>query len=378
MAMSDVMQPFQEVLADRHGWIENYKKETNSKIAGVFSDYVPEEVLTAAGFVTIRVTGESGNVISADKYMQSNLCSFARRAFDQAMEGKYDYLDALSVPHTCDVITKLHDLWAYRLKNPGLVNYFWMPHKVFDPNAVMVVNGEIKRLKKEIEDHFDIEISPESITDAIKLYDKSRALLKRVYDLRKTSPPKISGVDAFSVSLSSILTPRDVHIKWMEDLLKEYEGKDSDLSNKPRVMISASNMDDLALVKAVEDSGAWVVSEECSASTRYFNDLVGEFEGDPIKPLGLRYLNKLPSPRSVDSTKPRTEFILNTINDYKVNGIIFYILRCCDTHKYTLPIIKKKIEEAGIPLLYIEGDQTAGMSEPIVNRIKAFTEMISS
>ena len=376
--MSDVMRPFQEVLADRHGWIENYKKETNSKIAGVFSDYVPEEILTAAGFVTIRITGESGNVVSADKYMQSNLCSFARRAFDQAMEGVYDYLDALSVPHTCDVITKLHDLWAYRLENSEFINYLWVPHKVFDVNAPMVMTGEIKRLKKELEKHFDIEISAEAITEAIKLYDKSRTLLKRVYDLRKSSPPKISGVDAFTVSLSSILAPRDMHIKWMEDLLAEYEGKDSDLKDRPRIFISASNMDDLALVKAVEDSGAWVVSEECSASTRYFNDLVGDFEGDPIKPLALRYLNKLPAPRSVDSTKPRTEFILNTIKDYKVNGIIFYILRCCDTHKYTMPLIKMKIEEAGIPLLYIEGDQTAGINEPIINRIKAFTEMLSS
>jgi hypothetical protein len=30
-----------------------------------------------------------------------------------------------------------------------------------------------------------------------------------------------------------------------------------------------------------------------------------------------------------------------------------------------------------MPLLYIQGDQTAGINEAIQNRIKAFTEMLS-
>ena len=161
--MSDVMAPFREVLADRHGWIEKYKADGGRKIAGYFCDYVPEELLWAAGLATVRITGGRGNVVAADRYMQSNVCSFARRCFDQALEGVYGYLDAVVVPHTCDVITKMYDLWAYRMKDPAFIHYVWVPHKVFMKEAVPVMAGEVRRLRKCLEDHTGAPITDDAI-----------------------------------------------------------------------------------------------------------------------------------------------------------------------------------------------------------------------
>ena len=88
--MNDVMKPFREVLDDRNGWMENYKSETGRKVCGYFCDYVPEELLWAAGMTMVRITGGTGNVVAADKHMQSNVCSFARLCFDQALNGVFD------------------------------------------------------------------------------------------------------------------------------------------------------------------------------------------------------------------------------------------------------------------------------------------------
>ena len=57
--MSDAMKPFHAVLADRHGWIKKYKAETGRKIAGYFCDYLPEEVLWAAGMTPVQMLAHS-------------------------------------------------------------------------------------------------------------------------------------------------------------------------------------------------------------------------------------------------------------------------------------------------------------------------------
>ncbi|HUT55822.1 MAG TPA: 2-hydroxyacyl-CoA dehydratase family protein [bacterium] len=374
--MSDLMAPFYEVLADRHGWLAKYKAQSGRRIAGYFCDYVPEEILYAAGLVPVRMTGGQGNVIAADRYLQSSVCSFARRCFDQALTGVYGYLDALITAHGCDVITKMYDLWAYRMKDPAFVHYLWVPHKVFDKDAPMVMEGEVKRLRKCVEEFRGSPITDEAIADAIAVYDQSRALLKRVYELRRGRPPAISGVEAFSVALSAQLMPRELHNQWVEALLAEREGKPSTLDDRPRVIVSASMIDDLQVVRAIEDAGAWVVADDLCTGSRYFWDQVGDPAPNPVKALTRRYLNKLPCPRSVDSLQPRLNHIQNLARDYSADGIIFYILRCCDAHLFQYPILNQRMQEAGLRVLYIQGDQTVGINEAIVNRIKAFTEML--
>jgi benzoyl-CoA reductase subunit C len=369
--------PFGQVVADRHAWIKRYKAETGRQVAGYFCDYVPEELLWAAGYATVRVTGGRGEVVSADKYLQSNVCSFARRCFDQALDGVFNYLDALVIPHTCDVINKIYDLWAYRMKDPSFLHYLWVPHKVFDRDATAVMLGEFRRLRQGLEEHRGAPISDEAIREAIRIYDRYRSLLKRIYALRRTDPPGLTGTEAFTVSLAGILAPKDVAIGWMEKLLTE-ERPALPAGRRPRILIAASMLDDADLVRAVEASGAWVVADDVCTGSRYFWDLVGEEEADPMKALVARYLNKVPCPRSFESLAPRWRHLEALCRDYRVDGVIFYILRCCDAHLFQYPLLRERLEKAGVRHLYLQGDQTAGIGEAVSNRIQAFTETLGS
>ncbi len=374
--MTDAFAPFQEVLDDRHAWIARYKKESGKKIAGYFCDYVPEEVLWAAGYVPVRITGGTGNIVKADRHLQSNVCSFARRCLDQALEGTFDYLDALVIPHTCDLINKMYDLWAYRVQGPEFLHYLWTPHKVFDRNAPAVMDGEIKRLMKSLSEHSGETVTNEALEEAIRVYDKSRTLLRQVYELRKP-PARATGVEAFSIALSSLLTPKDLHAQWTEAWLAEREGAEP-LPERPRVLVASSVLDDLGFTEEVEKAGLWLAADDVCSGSRYFYDLVGEPDPDPMKALSRRYLNKLPCPRSVDSLGTRSGHIFGQARDYDVKGVIFYILRCCDAHLFQFPILKERAEKNGYSVLHIQGDQTVGINESIRNRLQAFAEILMS
>lgn len=376
--MNNSMKTFNKVLDDRHEWIKEYKEASGKMVAGYFCDYVPEEVLFAAGIVPIRITAGRGNIIEAAKHLQSNVCSFARRCLDQAMTGVYDYLDGLVTPHTCDVINKINDLWAYRLKDPPFVHYFWTPHKLFDEKAVPVMLGEVERLVKCTEEYTGKAISDDDLLDAIEVYNKNRSLLKRVYELRRSAPPLITGVEAFTIVLTSTLAPKDLHNEWTEAFLAEREDSGTTLSERPRVMISASILDDLTVVEAVEETGAWVVADDMCTGSRYFWDLVGSAEKGPKEAIASRYRTKLPCPRTVDALKARSDHMFTLARDYKVDGVLFYILRCCDAHMFEYPVLSERLQEAGYKVLFIQGDQTVGVNETLTNRVGAFTEILSS
>ena len=377
--MNDLLVPFHQALENPHKWIIEHKEKTGDKICGYMCDYVPEEILKAAGYTTVRVTAGKGEVTLADRYLQSNVCSFARRCLEQVMREVFDYLDGVVIPHTCDVINKLNDLWAYRMDTPAFLHYLWVPHKVFDDDAQPVMEAEIRRLIQTVEKASGEKITDKAILEAIELFNRNRSLLDRVYKLRMTSPPTISGVDAYAVALSSILVPKEIHNRWMENLLDGVTSSEPDsLENKPRILVSASILDDLELFTTVENSGAWVVADDICTSTRYFTDLVGDPDGDPVKALAHRYLNKKPCPRSVGSYRPRLDHILKLAEDYNVDGIIFYILRCCDAHMYQYPLLNERLKKDGYKVLYIQGDHGIGITDAISNRIDAFTEILSS
>lgn len=375
--MSDVMKPFRDLVDNRHEWIENYKKETGKKIIGYFCDNTPEEVVHAAGMIPIRITGETGNVVETEKFLAPNVCSYTKRCFELAIKGVYDYLDGLVVTHSCDAITKLYELWAYRLETPEFLHFVWMPHKVFDPPAQTVYEGEVKRMKKCFEKLIEKEISDDDLVDAIDLCNTSRRLLKRVTELRKTDPPKATGEEVFYITLASMLAPKDMHNQWTESFLEEREnGKGPKLESRPRITISVSILDEPSLLKAIEDAGMWVVADDSCTGSRYFWDEVPDPDGKPVKAIAYRYLNKIPCPRSYDSQKPRIEHILNLTKDYNAEGVIFYILRCCDAFLYQYPGFKDKVADSGAKVLYIQGDQTVGINENQKSRISAFGEML--
>ena len=74
----------------------------------------------------------------------------------------------------------------------------------------------------------------------------------------------------------------------------------------------------------------------------------------------------------------RSDHLHALAKDYEVDGVIMYILRCCDAHLFQYPLLNERLQEAGYKVLYLQGDQTIGINESLKNRIKAFTEILSS
>ncbi len=97
-------------------------KRGGKKVFGWLCTYVPEEVIHAAGALSVRITGypQEMELEDGNAYLYINNCSFSRSCFQMGLRGEYDYLDGIIAGSTCDGARRLFDLWHYYIKTP-----FW-------------------------------------------------------------------------------------------------------------------------------------------------------------------------------------------------------------------------------------------------------------
>jgi benzoyl-CoA reductase/2-hydroxyglutaryl-CoA dehydratase subunit BcrC/BadD/HgdB len=134
---------------------------------------------------------------------------------------------------------------------------------------------------------------------------------------------------------------------------------------------------DDAILKIIEATGSEVVIEEiCEGIRYYWNDI--ENKGDPIRSLAKGYLvDRVPCAFMRHSARKRLDFALKLIDDFKVTGIIWYELLCCETYDSEAYFFTEKMAERGIPMLTLESDYTTAATGQFKTRLQAFTEIVT-
>ena len=366
-----VLEQFRTLLSTRHSVARNWKSR-HEPVVGWTCTYTPEEIIYAAHILPVRILGNSGSTRLADAYCPDNMCSFCRSCFDTALKGDYDYLDGYVASNSCDNRGKMYDLWRHHAKSPYiyLIN---TPHTNTE-KAQDFFYDELIRFKESLEKAFGTPISDPSLRKAIRVYNENRTLLKEVYDLRMKDPPRISGVEALEIVLSSMLTPKEEHNRLLNQLLHEVSGRSNQPKSGVRLLVSGSVIDDGELLRIVEAAGVSVVADDLCTGSRYFWDLV-DSDAKPLRAIARRYLDKVPCPFTYQS-EDRFRHVMDMAKRYNVEGAIIFVLKFCDTHMFDAPLLKAELESLGLPVLYLEWEHAMTGIAQLRTRIEAFIEMI--
>jgi bzd-type benzoyl-CoA reductase N subunit len=342
-------------------------------VIGWVCAYVPEEIIYAAGMYPLRILGGGkGDTSTADAYLYSNICTFARSCLEEGFKGRYDFLDGFIAVNSCDHIRRLFDVWKGYQKTP-FSHIISLPHKV-SPSAIAFFHKQLLKLKNGIEDNFGVTISGEDLQQAIEVYNKNRTLLKSLYELRKVDDPPISGAEAMDVILAGMVIPKDQHNQMLEDLLRWLTGRDPIIKGKTRLLVSGSELDESKYLEIIEGLGGIVVTDDLCNGTRYFWDPV-EVDGDPLESMARRYLTRSPCARMRPSTE-RINFLRDMVKDFKVEGVICETIKFCDLYGEDLPIIKEALEEIGIPMLALDREYGSSGVGQVKTRVQAFLEQL--
>ena len=359
-------------------------KGSGKKIIGYLSALGPVEIMTAAGVVPFRLKGNVSEAISkGDAFMETIVCPFVRNVFDAAVKGKFSFLDGMVLPHQCDSIDRTNEVWSYNLNLPYW-HYLNLPHVTDNPSVEFtkelyrVFIGTLEKLTGQ-------KITDEAIAKAVEAHNENRRLMRDLYALRKMNPPLISGAEVMKVLVAAMSLPVEESSALIQAVTKEVSKRDAKSDGKSaRIMLIGDQIDDVAIIDAIESTGAHMVMDDLSIGAKmYWGDV--DVTPDPVQGIAERYLRKLKIPTTFVGSKDTYPEILEEryghmkqfISEFQVNGVILFIYKYCDPYGFEVPAMKSYIESTGTPVLYLEDEYSTSTLARMKTRVEAFLEMIA-
>jgi len=353
-------------------------KEQGKKIMGWGCTYVPEEIIRAAGLLPIRVTGAAREIQTddADAYLYINACSYVRTILQLGLDGQYDFLDGYVTTASCDGTRRLMDMWRHYLTQTPFLHIMTLPRKATEW-ALKLFLEELQVFKGHIEETFDVRVTDDALREAIAVHNRTRQLLRELFELRKEPNPPITGAESFEVVNAGVRMPRDEYNGLLTRLLREARARETDGRAKLRLMVSGSNLANPDFIAGMEAQGAVVVADDLCTGARYWSDLVDEDPNrDPMEALAHRYLNNLPCARTVGLADLRHERVLALAKEYRVQGLVNAVIRNCVPNSLDRPPLREQFEDAGIAVLELDTEYGSGRTGQVATRVQAFLEML--
>ena len=368
---------FKEWYDERHEYARSWKEQTGGKVIGCFCSYVPEEILVAGGALPVRILGSHEPQNVTEPYIFGMFCPFCRDVLAQGLKGRYDYLDGITISQSCIHLRQSFIAWREHVEPKVPFDYYiYMPNKVQSRAATPYFKSELKKYKRAIEELTGREISYDDLDRGITQVNRNRELMHQVYEFRKGEEPKLTGLEAMYMTVSSTWVDKEEHSAEIERVLEKLPDRRLDRDTGARLLIVGSENDDTAFIEMVENIGATVVVDDHCTGTRYFWNLVEPGE-DRLLAIADRYVKRPPCPTKDWEERLRFPHILKLCQDFDVQGAIVIQQKFCDPHECDIMPLRKYLDDNDIPNLFLEFDVTVPIGQFRI-RMEAFLEMIGA
>jgi benzoyl-CoA reductase subunit C len=356
-----------------------WKTQTGRRVIGSFPMHFPGELAHAAGALPLLLQEGEEPITAGLSSMFPFYCGYTRSVVDQALKNEYDFLDAIMFGDHCVQLLGAAD--AIRCSKPETRILFNQLISSMDaPWALEQARETFRQLKRELEEVIGATITAESLSASIKIFNRNRALIRRLYELRRAGKLSLSSAQLQHIVKSSMVMDKETHTALLEQLLEEIGSKPTRRVRGVPIYLSGHlcQPPKLALLDLIEDCGAEIVGDDLYHGYRYIASDVGE-TGDPIEALATWYLSrnrKVPCPTRSDAHADWDKFLLEAVKTCNAQGVIILMAKFCEPHMYYYPEIKEAFDKHGVSHLLIETEHESMPLEQFKTRIETFLEII--
>lgn len=350
-------------------------------LAGYMCTHVPEEILYAAGIVPVRILTSHVSQAMTRGYIHETYCSFSHDSAYEGLAHHYDFLDLLVTSSSCIHMGEAFNVWvrfAGFEEKSFLIPY---PHIIETKPAAAFMSASFGEFKEFLERFLDKPLSDEEIERAIKVYNHTRRLLKRLWEFLRRDDPPITGPDVAAVTLASQVMDKEECNRLLEQLVQSLEKEPGKGPAGVRLMVSAGACDDLGIFDLLEhlQYGATLIFVDSCTAARYFWFEVPEGRPDKLKAIAEGYISRIPCPAkdNVPGTgeKKRFRFLQQFIEEYRPEGVVFLYQRFCSPQPMDIVALKPILDQLGIPSTEFELDTTVPITQ-FRMQMEAFLETI--
>lgn len=377
---------FEKLLDEANNELVRRAKEEGRICIGSVCSLVPEVLLSLPGAFTVRLRApRTGSIDMGTYYMTSFLCEYSRALLERAIEGGYQFLDGLVAPDACSMINRAVENMELLKTMPAekfFYRYMEIPMKADDNGLSVYVSESRAKILTPLREVYGIDTSDEAIRKAVKVHNEICDLLTRIGEFRKEENPRITGYEYHMITLASYVCPKDLLKDMLEETLEELEKREPDSGKRfrARVVVVGSEIDDVDMIRLIEESGALVVADRfCFGALPGREVILLNDSEDALTQVCRHYMYASECARYMNREKidGRREYVDRLAKGYHADGIIYEQMKFCDYWAYERMVGSHVLrEEYGYPVLSIERPYAIGSSGQIRTRVQAFVESI--
>jgi len=360
-------------------------KAAGKIVVGSFCVFVPEELVLAVDGVNVGLcAGADFGTEHAERYLPRNTCALIKSFFGFSLEKVCPYLESCDLivgENTCDGKKKAYETFKDMVKGDFIA--LDMPNTKSDEGRSVLKRAYLD-LVTALEEVSGRTVTVESLEAGIATVNKKRTAMHRLAKLRHANPAPISGLDALLANQVYFYDDVERFTASVNTLCDELEQRiDTKIGVKPdttpRVVISGCPMavPNWKLPSIIEGAGAVIVGEESCIGERGTQNLVstvGESVDGLIENLVDRYFTIDCAVFTPNPTRP--QHALQIAQDAKADGVIHYALQFCAPYQMEAPLLERRVEDGGLPVLRIDTDYSQEDVGQLTTRVEAFIEQI--
>ena len=377
---------FENLLQDAQNELVTQAVNDGKIALGYNCYYIPEVLLNLPGCFSSRLRAprcESTDV--ATYYMTSRVCPYVRSILERAIEGGYNYLNALFGAECCASMERMEE--HFFLINPVKNDRFFVtqidPPLKGDKTSYDYYKGQLKlKVVDQLAERYGVDTSDAAMRATIEKFNELCDVITEIGNFRKLPNPPITGYEFHVIQLVSEVCPHDLILPYLKETLAEIKKRkpEPEFPFRARIVVAGSEIDDPQLTKLIEGCGAEVVCDRhCYGAVESRAPIVVKEGEKPLTAIARHYLETSNCPRFMpqDIMRERKQRLADLAKEYKADGIIVASNKFCEYWSYerTIDTIVMP-RDFGYPVCSIEKEYINGASGQLRTRFQAFVESI--
>ena len=377
---------FERLLENADNELVEKAKADGGVCLGYTCFHIPEVLLNVDNCFSTRLRApNTGSIDIATYYMSNYTCEFARALLERAIEGGYQFLDALIGVDACSMMNRSmehFEILKVNEKPNFFVTHCDMPFKITDYTIKAYVQQMQAHVLDRIHEVFGADVSDAAIRKAVEQHNEVCRIISEIREMRKAENPVITGYEFHVLNLVTYVCPKALILPYLRETLEELKTREPDVKSpfRARVAIVGSEIDDPSLTKLIEGCGALVVSDRyCFGSTPGREVIELNDEEDALTQICRHYMEVSECARYISDEKvlQRRETADRLAKEFKAEGIIYEQMKYCDYWGFERALVSHIMhDEYGWPVLSIDRLYNNGNSGQLRTRVQAFVESL--
>jgi benzoyl-CoA reductase subunit C len=347
-------------------------REGGGKVVGHFQVYFPEEIVHAAGLLPFKVRGAPVEATQADSRFGSYLCSIIKTSLELALSGRVQ-LDLFVTHPICDAARNLAGVWGRNVPYPCRILY--LPQNPNSCFAARYLRDEYDRMRVLCEEIAGRAISDDDLRHSIGVFNENRALLRRLYALKRESPWLVPADEAYVLLAVGGLVPREEHNDLLRTVLPLLERRSLPRRDKIRVILEGGFCEQppLDLLRAIARS-CYVVDDDLLIGLRWLVSDVPT-DGDPLQALATSYIDRSEhSPVQHDLRKPKDRMLLERLERADAQAAILMAAKMCEPGLEELVVHTRALDGKGVRYFVSEFEEGMTSFDSLEIQLETFVE----